>query len=69
MIARPAILLFPLIATAVVSAEVVGFAVTLLAICLIVGFAIVASGWTVNGKSTSIPAVRPSSADRKSHRK
>ena len=69
MIARPAILLFPLIATAVVSAEVVGFAVTLLAICLIVGFAIVASGWTVNGKTTPIPAVRPSSADRKSHRK
>ncbi|UGA44658.1 hypothetical protein HU230_0001050 [Bradyrhizobium quebecense] len=69
MIARPAILLFPLIATAVVSAEVVGFAVTLLAICLIVGFAIVASGWTVNGKTTSIPAVRPSSADWKSHRK
>ncbi|MGY3486539.1 hypothetical protein ACVW1C_004422 [Bradyrhizobium sp. USDA 4011] len=69
MIARPAILVFPLIATAVVSAEVVGFAVTLLAICLIVGFAIVASGWTVNGKTMSTTAVRPSSADRKSHRK
>ena len=69
MIARPAILLFPLIATAVVSAELVGFAVTLLAICLIVGFAIVAAGWTVNGKTMSISAVRPSSQDRKSHRK
>ncbi|UFX45762.1 hypothetical protein HAP47_0003315 [Bradyrhizobium sp. 41S5] len=70
MIVRPATLLFPLIATAVVSADVVGFAATLIAICLIVGFAIVASGWTVNGKTTSsIPAVRPSSTDWKSHRK
>lgn len=63
MIARPAPLLIPLIVIAVVSADVVGFAATLLAICMIVGFAIVASGWTVGGKTTSIPAVRPSSQD------
>ncbi|MGY3530006.1 MULTISPECIES: hypothetical protein [Bradyrhizobium] len=65
MIARPAPLLIPLIVIAVVSADVVGFAATLLAICMIVGFAIVASGWTVGGKttSTSIPAVRPSAPD------
>ncbi|MCC8978360.1 hypothetical protein [Bradyrhizobium acaciae] len=69
MIDRPAILLIPLIVIAVVSADVVGVAATLLAICAIVGFAIVAAGWTVNGKATSIPAVRPSSADRESYRK
>ncbi|WP_338692158.1 MULTISPECIES: hypothetical protein [Bradyrhizobium] len=66
MIVRPAIILIPLIATAVISADVGGFAATLLAICAIVGFAVVAAGWTVNGKATPIPAVRPSSADWKS---
>lgn len=66
MIIRPAIILIPLIATAVVGADVVGFAATLLAICAIVGFAVVVAGWTVNGKATSIPTVRPSSADWKS---
>ena len=66
MIVRPAIILIPLIATAVISADAVGFAATLLAICAIVGFATVAAGWTVSGKATSIPAVRPSSADWKS---
>ncbi|MBP2431761.1 hypothetical protein ABIF38_003075 [Bradyrhizobium japonicum] len=69
MIVRPAIILTPLIATAVVSADVVGFAATLLVICAIVGFAIAAAGWTVNGKTTSIPAVQPSSADWKSRHK
>ncbi|MTV17652.1 MULTISPECIES: hypothetical protein [Bradyrhizobium] len=68
MIVRPAIILIPLLATAVVSAEVVGFSATLLVICAIVGFAI-AAGWTVRGKATSIPAVRPSSPDWTSHRK
>ncbi|UGY17856.1 hypothetical protein [Bradyrhizobium septentrionale] len=67
MIARPAILLIALIVTAVVSADVLGFAATLLTICAIVGLAIAASGWTVSSRTTSIPAVRPSSADWKSH--
>ncbi|NEV00380.1 hypothetical protein [Bradyrhizobium uaiense] len=69
MIARPAILLIPLIVVAVVSADVVGFATTLLVICVIVGFAIVAAEWTVNGKTTSIPAIRPSSEDWESNRR
>ena len=69
MIVRPAIVLIPLIATAVISADVVGFAATLLAVCVIVGFAVIAAGWTVGGKVTSIPAVRPSSADWKSRHK
>ncbi|WFU30874.1 hypothetical protein QA635_30455 [Bradyrhizobium brasilense] len=69
MIVRPAIILIPLIATAVVSADVVGFAATLFTICVIVGFAITAAGRTVNGKTTSIPAVRPPSADWISHHK
>ena len=69
MIVRPAFILIPLIATAVVSADVVGFAATLLAICAIVGFAIVAAGWTVGRKATSIPAVQPSSANWKSRHK
>lgn len=69
MIVRPAILLIPLIAIAMISADALGFAATLLTICVIVGFAIAASGWTVNGKTTSRSAVRPSSADWNSHRK
>ncbi|MGY4572533.1 hypothetical protein ACVWY5_005603 [Bradyrhizobium sp. USDA 3256] len=69
MIVRPAIILTPLIATAVVSADLVGFAATLITILVIVGFAVVASGWTVSGKTTSIPAVRPSSPDWTSHHK
>lgn len=66
MIVRPAIILIPLIAIAVISADVVGFAATLLAICAIVGFAIAAAGWTASRKATSIPSVRPGSADWKS---
>ncbi|WP_076861446.1 hypothetical protein [Bradyrhizobium mercantei] len=69
MIIRPAVILIPLIATAVVGADVVGIAATLLTICAIIGFAIAAAGWTVNGKTKSIPAVRPSSADWTSHHK
>ncbi|WP_143201814.1 hypothetical protein [Bradyrhizobium sp. NAS96.2] len=61
MILRPVSILIPLTATAVVGADVVGFAATLIAILVIVGFAVVASGWTVSSKATSIPAVRPSS--------
>ncbi|WP_431015648.1 hypothetical protein [Bradyrhizobium pachyrhizi] len=62
MIVRPAIILTPLIATAVVSADLVGFAATLITILVFVGFAVVAirmDRQRQNNVNTGSPAVIP----------
>ena len=64
---RLAILIIPPILTATIGAHALGFAAPL-TICVIVGFAVVASGWTIGGK-TLIPAHRPASVSGKSLRK
>ncbi|VIO72895.1 hypothetical protein CI1B_45440 [Bradyrhizobium ivorense] len=65
MTVRLAVLLIPLIVTATIDANVLGFAATMLTIGVIVGFAIAAAGWTIGSDTSSLPSVRPRSVDRK----
>ncbi|WP_143278107.1 hypothetical protein [Bradyrhizobium sp. UFLA03-84] len=63
MTIRLAYVLIPLAVITAIGADTLGVAATLLTICVIVGFAVAASAWTVSGGTAWPPSTRPPSPD------